>query len=269
MHVIYMAATGTVLSSPQRFCIAEAPATQWSFDDAPVPWILPESYRNPNQTMPDDLDDDETADNDDSFETVADGEDVPSTKVIIRILAKETEEKPEGSCSANKNQLFDSDSDEEDNPEVQQQIDTALDAACPLGDLQLSDDEDSESDSESSDDGDELNDTKEYHPDQGDEGGDPLGAPESSGNPASSKPEVPSKGTMPAKPAATKGKGPSTKSSGKAPASKEQFSAATLGVQECTKVYSLQCSYSGTSPWYRGGHHPSVGELYRSSCQIS
>ena len=266
VHVIYMAATGTVLSSPQRFCIAEAPATQWSFDDVPVPWILPESYRNPNQTVPDDLDDDEvtggsasagpdsgppaeTADNDDSFETVADGEEVPGTKVIIRILAKKTEEKPEGSGSANKNRLFDSKSNEEDNPEVQQQIDAALDAAGPLRDLQLSDDEDSKSDSESSDDGDELKDTKEYHPDQGDEGGDPLGAPESSGNPASSKPEVPSKGTTPAKPAATKGKGPSNESSGKAPAStkgkgpsdessgkapasKEQFSAVTQGVQE-------------------------------------
>ena len=36
----------------------------------------------------------------------------------------------------------------------------------------------------------------------------------------------------PAQPAATKGKGPSSASSGKAPASKEQFSAATQGVQE-------------------------------------
>ena len=61
IHVVYMAAFGTVLPSPQRFCIAEASATQWSFDDAPVPWILPESYRNLNHTLPDDLDDDEVA----------------------------------------------------------------------------------------------------------------------------------------------------------------------------------------------------------------
>ena len=30
IHVVYMAALGTVLQSPQRFCIGEAPAVQWS-----------------------------------------------------------------------------------------------------------------------------------------------------------------------------------------------------------------------------------------------
>ena len=173
----------------------------------------------------------EAADNDDSFETVADGEEVPGTKVIIRIPAKKNKEKPEGSASASKSRLFDNDSDEEDNPEVQQQIEATLGAAGPLGDLELSEDEDSEPDSESSDDEDELNDTKEY-PDHGDTCGDPPDAPERSHNPTGSKPTMNSKDTTPAKPTATKGKGPSSASSGKAPASKEQFSAATQGVQE-------------------------------------
>ena len=194
-----------------------------SLDDAPVPWILPESYRNPNRTVPDDLDDDEVAggtagvesnsgapaeaaDNDDSFETVADGEEVPGTKVIIRIPVKKNEEKPESSGSASKNRLFDDDSDEEDNPEVQQQIEAALDTAGPLGDLELSEDEDSEPDSESSDDEDELNDTKEY-PDHGDTGGDPSDAPEHSHNPTSSKPTMNSKDTTPAKPRSHQRKG--------------------------------------------------------------
>ena len=53
VHVIYMAPLGTVLSSPQRFCIGEAPAAQWSFNDVPVPWILPEGYRNPDGAAPD------------------------------------------------------------------------------------------------------------------------------------------------------------------------------------------------------------------------
>ena len=53
IHVVYMAALGTVLPSPQRFCIGEAPAAQWSFNDVPVPWILPEGYRNPDGAAPD------------------------------------------------------------------------------------------------------------------------------------------------------------------------------------------------------------------------
>ena len=50
IHVIFMAATGKVLPSPSRFCLVEAPAKEWSFNDAPVPWILLVSYRNPNET---------------------------------------------------------------------------------------------------------------------------------------------------------------------------------------------------------------------------
>ena len=47
IHVIFMAAIGRVLLSPNRFCIVEAPGKEWSFNDAPVPWILPAAYRNP------------------------------------------------------------------------------------------------------------------------------------------------------------------------------------------------------------------------------
>ena len=59
--------------------------------------------------------------------------------------------------------------------------------------------------------------------------------PESAGNPTSSKPEARSGDIPSTKPVATKGKGPSNESSGKAPASKPQLSAATLGVQERTQ----------------------------------
>ena len=61
IHVIFMAAIGRVLPSPSRFCLAEAPAKEWSFNDAPLPWILPEGYRNPNETVPDFPDDDNEA----------------------------------------------------------------------------------------------------------------------------------------------------------------------------------------------------------------
>ena len=123
----------------------------------------------------------EGADNDDSFETVADGEEVPGTKVIIRIPAKRTEERPESSGSASRNRLFDDDSEEEDNPEVQQQIEAALDAAGPLADLELSEDEGPESESENPGDGDGLNDTKEYP--------DPEDTSERPHDPAGSKPD--------------------------------------------------------------------------------
>ena len=61
---------------------------------------------------------------------------------------------------------------------------------------------------------------------------DPAAIPESAGNPTGSRPDAPSGNIPPTKPGATKGKGPSNESSGKAPASKLQLSATALGVQE-------------------------------------
>ena len=104
------------------------------------------------------------------------------------------------------------------------------------------------SDSESSDDDndDDLDKTKQYYEDQeeGTEGPGskpsgpkavntgPAAIPENAGNPTGPRPDVPSGNTQPIKPGATKGKSPSDESSRKAPASKSQFSATALGVQE-------------------------------------
>ena len=60
----------------------------------------------------------------------------------------------------------------------------------------------------------------------------PAAILEGAGNPTGSGPDAPSGNTPPTKPGATKGKGPSNESSGKAPASKLQLSATALGVQE-------------------------------------
>ena len=118
----------------------------------------------------------------------------------------------------------------------------------------LSESED-ESESESSDDDDnddeDPNETKQYYQGQEDEGigeseskpsnptatvtTDPPAVPDSSGNPNGSKSDAPSENTLPAKPAATKGKGPSSESSCKAPAPKLQLSAMAQGVQEPTQ----------------------------------
>ena len=106
----------------------------------------------------------------------------------------------------------------------------------------------SESESSSDDDNDDdLEETKRYYEDQEEGAGEaglklssskavntgPAAVPESAGNPTGSGPCAQTRNTPPTKPEATKGKGPSNESSGKAPASKLQLSAMALGVQEC------------------------------------
>ena len=263
IHIIFMAVTGKVLPSPSRFCLVEAPTKEWPFNDAPVPWILPASYRNPNETVPD-FDDNEAgslgkesrptpsasaevmaadgAEDDDRFETVDDGDEEPGDKVVITTSAKEVA-KPEGSGLGGKSPMFES--EEEDDHEIKKRIEAALGETL-LGDLMLSEHED-ESNSESPDDNDDaLDETKWYYKDQekGTEGPrskpsgpeavntGPAAVPESTGNSTGPGPDVPSGNTQPIKSGATKGKGPHNESSGKAPASKSQFSAAALGVQE-------------------------------------
>ena len=160
-----MAAMGKVLPSPSRFCIVEAPAKEWSFNEAPVPWILPAGYRNPNETVPDFAEEDDEAggsvdkgsgsapltgpnakvmtidgaDEDDGFETVDDAEGESGDKVVVSIPAKEVS-KPEGSGLAGKTIMFES--EEEDDPEVKKQIEAVLEKMDLLGDLILLDPED-------------------------------------------------------------------------------------------------------------------------------
>ena len=251
--------------------MVEALAKEWSFNDAPVPWILPAGYHNPNETVPDFPDDDNEAggslgkgsgsapltsasaevtavdgmEEDDGFGMVDDGEGEPGNRVVISIAVKKVA-KPEGSGLAGKTLMFES--EEEDDPELKKQIEAALDKTGLLGDLMLSEHED-ESESESSDDdddGNDLNKTKQYYEDQeegvGESGSkpsspkavntDPAAALESAGNPTGPRPDAPSGNTPPTKPGCAKGKGPSSEGSGKAPASKPQLSAVVLGVQE-------------------------------------
>ena len=156
--------------------------------------------------------------------------------------------KPEGSGLAGKAPMFES--EEEDDPEIKKQIEAALDTTGLMEELMLSE-QDNESVSKSSDDDgkDDLDKTKQYYKDQEEGTGEPgskpsspkavdtgpAAVPESVGNPTVSGPDAPFGNTLPAKPGATKGKGPSNESSGKAPASKLRLSPAALGVQECTQ----------------------------------
>ena len=136
IHAIFMAAIGRVLPRPERFCLVEAPAKEWSFNDVPVPWILPESYHNPHRTVLDDNDgnDDnevagtslgkesgpapvattgDDAEESKGFKTVDDREEAPIDKVVISIPAKDVA-KPGGSGRTGEDLLFES--EEEDDP---------------------------------------------------------------------------------------------------------------------------------------------------------
>ena len=280
IHAIFLALRGRFIASPGRFWIAEALATEWPFDDAPVPWILPEGYCNPKGTVPDFLGGDsqdeedypgkgsgaapltvpktiggtaqDEADNEDDegFEMVGDNEEVHGDQVLVSILAEKVS-KPEDPGFDGKGKMFES--EEDDDPKVQEQIKTVLASTGLLGDLQLSESEDdSKSDSPSSDDDEgDPNKTKQYYKDQEDEAAKDSGLkPDSSipvvmdppamlgnpRNPGGSNPGNPAKDAQSTKPIPSKGKGLNSKSSSKAPASKSgtttQPSAAARGVQE-------------------------------------
>ena len=156
-----MAAIGRVLPSPSRFCIVEALAKEWSFNDAPVPWILLAGYWNPNETVPDFPEGDEAGsldkggsapltglsaevttvddveEEDDGFVVVGDAEEEPGDKVVVSIPAKEVA-KLEASGLAGKTIMFESD-EEDDDPEVKKQIEVVLEKTDLLGELILSD----------------------------------------------------------------------------------------------------------------------------------
>ena len=139
--------------------------------------------------------------------------------------------KPGGS-SLNGKKMFES--EDEDDAEVQEQIKAVLAETGPLGDLQLSE---SELDSpDVDDDGGDPNETKQYYQGQEDETAkdsglkpdspapiavtDPPPMPGNPGKPDDPNPCIPAKDTQPTKPIPSKGKGPSSGNSSKAPASK-------------------------------------------------
>ena len=197
IHAIFLAPRGKFIASPGRFCIGEAPATQWLFDDAPVPWILPEGYCNPKGTVLDfpggdsqDEDspekgsraapltvpetigstaqDDADDEDDKGFEMVDDDKEVHGDQVLVSISAEKVS-KPEDSGFDGNGKMFES--EEDDDPKVQEQIKTVLASSGPLGDLQLSESEDeSESGSPGGDDDEgDPNKTKQYYKGEEDE----------------------------------------------------------------------------------------------------
>ena len=198
IHAIFPAPRGRFIMSPGRFCIAEALASKWPFNDAPVPWILPEGYRNPkgatldfqgedsqdeedlpgkgsgaaaatvSKTVGGTAQDDADEEDDEGFITVGDNEEAPADQILVSIPVGKVL-KPGGSGLNGKDRMFES--DDEDDAEVQEQIKAVLAESGPLDDLQLSDSEDeSESDTpDDDDDGGDPNETKQYYQGQEDE----------------------------------------------------------------------------------------------------
>ena len=194
--------------------------------------------------------DDADNEDDEGFEMVGDDEEVHGDQVLVSIPAGKVS-KLEHSGSDGKGKMFES--EEDDDPKVQEQIKAVLASSGPFGDLQLSESEDeSESDSPGDDDDEgDPNETKQYNKGQEDEAGkdsrlrpdsstpavtDPPAMPGNPRNPDGSNPGNPAKDAQPSKPIPSKGKGPNSGSSSKAPASKSgpttQPSAAAQGVQE-------------------------------------
>ena len=194
--------------------------------------------------------DDADDEDDEGFKMVGDDEEVHGNQVLVSILV-ERGLKPEDSGFDEKGKMFES--KEDDDPKVQEQIKTVLASSGLLGDLQLSESKDeSELDSPGDDDDEgDLNETKQYYKGQEDEAAKDSGLkPDSStpavtdppammGNPGNldgSNPSTPAKDAQPTKPIPSKGKGPNSESSSKAPASKSsattQPSAVAQGVQE-------------------------------------
>ena len=97
-----------------------------------APLTIPETIGG---TAQDDADDED----DEGFETVDDDKEVHGDQVLVSILVEKVS-KPEDSDFNGKGKMFES--EEDDDPEVQEQIKTVLASSGPLGDLQLSESED-------------------------------------------------------------------------------------------------------------------------------
>ena len=194
---------------------------------------------------------------DEGFKTVDDDKEVHGDQVLVSISAEKVS-KPEDSGFDGKGKMFES--EEDDDPEVQEQIKTVLASSGPLGDLQLSESEDESELGSSGGDDDEgdPNETKQYYIGEEDEAAkdsglkpdgsttavmDPPAVPGNPRNPDGSDPGAPAKDAQPTKPIPSKGKGPNSESSSKAPASK---SGTTKGSRSAHSLPFLQ-----RPPWPR------------------
>ena len=127
-------------------------------------------------------------------------------------------------------------------PKCSNRLRPPRDSVSVMQELHLSEEDDDDPlNSDDHGEGGELDETKQYDPDQRDEEAEASGSKPD--NPTADPPTVPGTQTAPiraipsgdappAKPATSKGKGPNHEGSGKVPTPKVQLSAAALGVQD-------------------------------------
>ena len=267
IHSVHLAPLTTCLRQPGRFCLAEPPVSEWHFNDSSIPWVLPESYRNPNRPDPNSRaplsmqastgdpalgtsiqiadavdaagirpeDAQETAEDNDDFITVGDAEQPAEDPVIVSITGADVTRVTGTGNSGGRPRLFESDDDESD-AQVGDDVEAMLAEGGPLdipevidNEEALAEDGDHNSDDDDDDeDGDNANVTGDYYANQ------ELPPKETPSEAlkqsalmdllAGKKPaetlENPDTTSKPANTTTGKGKGPSSGSSGKAPAPK-------------------------------------------------
>ena len=52
IHSVYIAPLTEHVVSPGHFCLGKPLVSEWHFNDSPIPWIFPDSYRNPSRPDP-------------------------------------------------------------------------------------------------------------------------------------------------------------------------------------------------------------------------
>ena len=52
IHSVFLAYLTECIHSPGCFCLGEPPVSEWHFNNSAIPWILPESYRDPSRPDP-------------------------------------------------------------------------------------------------------------------------------------------------------------------------------------------------------------------------
>ena len=183
---------------------------------------------------------DKEDEDDEGFEMVDDEDEDTGGKVIVKIPLKGLD-KPEGSGVTGADQLFESD-DEEDDADLREQIEAAYQTADTIDELKLLETSSSSSSENSDSEGGDADpdETRAFPQCQETERVEETGsgpaitanpAPEGSGNPGGPGPDIEPE-ENPSRTTGTKGKGPNSKESRKAPAAKPQLSTSAEGVCE-------------------------------------
>ena len=190
IHSVHLAPLTKCLRQPGHFCLGEPPVSEWHFNDSPIPWVLPENYRDPNRPdpnsraplsmqtstggpvlgtsvqisdavdaagiRPEDAQEVAEDNEDDDFITVGDAEHPAGDPVIVSITGADVYRATGTGNSGGRPRLFESDDDESD-AQAGPEVEALLVEGGPLDIPEVVDDEEAlvEDGDHSSDDDDE------------------------------------------------------------------------------------------------------------------